>query len=56
MTLKVTGTDAAAVWSIDDSSIASISADGVVKGIKAGKTNAHAKVGGKTLTCVVRIR
>ena len=56
VTLKVTGTDAAAVWSIDDSSIASISANGVVKGIKAGQTKAHAKVGGKTLTCVVRIR
>lgn len=56
VTLKVRGTDAAVTWSIDDSSIASISADGVVKGIKAGQTKAHAKVGGKTLTCVVRIK
>ena len=54
--LKVTGTDAAVTWSIDDSSIASISASGVVKGIKAGQTKAHAKVGGKTLDCVVRIK
>lgn len=54
--LKVTGTDAAVTWSIDDSSVASISADGVVKGIKSGKTKAYAKVGSKTLTCVVRIK
>lgn len=56
VTLKVMGTDAAAVWSIDDSSVASISASGVVKGIKAGQTKVHAKVGAKTLTCVVRIK
>lgn len=56
VTLKVTGTDAAVTWSIDDSSIASISGSGVVKGIKSGQTKAHAKVGGKTLTCVVRIK
>ena len=56
VTLKITGTDAAATWSIDDSSIASISGSGVVKGIKAGQTKAHARVGGKTLTCVVRIK
>ena len=56
VTLKVTGTDAAVTWSIDDSSVASISASGVVKGIKAGQTKAHAKVGGKTLDCVVRIK
>ena len=56
VTLKVTGTDAAVTWSIDDSSVASISGSGVVKGIKSGKTKAHAVVGGKTLTCVVRIK
>lgn len=54
--LKVTGTDAAVTWSIDNSSIASISSSGVVKGVKAGQTKAYAKVGGKTLTCVVRIK
>ena len=56
VTLKVTGTDAAVIWSIDDSSVASISESGVVTGISAGRTEAHAKVGGKTLTCVVRIK
>ena len=56
VTLKVTGTNAAVTWSVDDSSIASISGSGVVKGIKAGQTKVHAKVGGKTLTCVVRIK
>lgn len=56
VTLKVTGTDAAVAWSVDDSSVASVSASGVVKGIKAGQTKVHAKVGGKTLTCVVRIK
>ena len=56
VTLKVTGTDAAVTWSIDDSSVASISGGGVVKGIKTGQTKAHAVVGGKTLTCIVRIK
>lgn len=56
VTLKVTGTDASVSWSVDDSSIASVSANGVVKGIKSGQTKVYAKVGGKTLTCVVRIK
>ncbi len=56
VTLKVTGTDAAVTWSVDHSSIVSISSSGVVKGLKSGKTNVYATVGGKTLTCIVRIK
>ena len=55
--LKVNGTDSPVTWSIEDSGVASISSSGVVKGIKAGsKTYAYAKVGGETLSCVVRIK
>lgn len=56
VTLRVTGTSASVTWSVDDSKIASVSSSGVVKGVKAGQTKVHAKVGGKTLTCVVRIK
>ena len=54
--LKVTGTDAAVTWSVENGGIASVSPDGVVTGLRAGKTNVYAVVGGTTLICVVRIR
>lgn len=54
--LKVTGTDAAVSWSIGNSGIASVSASGVVKGVKAGTTTVYAKVGSTTLECIVRIK
>lgn len=54
--LKVTGTSASVTWSIADSKIATISASGMVKGIAAGMTKAYAKVGDKTLSCIVRIK
>lgn len=54
--LRVTGTDAPVTWSIADSSIASIDANGLVRGKSPGMTKAYAKVGGKLLTCIVRIK
>ncbi len=55
-TVKVTGTTATPKWSIDDSSIASISSDGTVKALKKGKTSFYAKVGDKTLKGVVFVK
>ena len=49
-TVKVTGTTATPKWSIDDTSVATISSDGTVKALKKGYTDFHAKVGDKTLT------
>ena len=54
--VKVTGTTATPKWSIDDSSIASISSDGTVKALKKGHTNFYAKVGDKTLKGIVFVK
>ena len=54
--LKVTGTTASVTWSIGNSAVASIASDGTVKGLKAGTTTAYAKVGSKTLECIVRVK
>ena len=54
--LKVTGTTASVSWSIGNSAVASIASDGTVKGLKAGTTTAYAKVGSKTLECIVRVK
>ena len=54
--LKVTGTTASASWSVGNSAVASIASDGTVKGLKAGTTTAYAKVGSKTLECIVRVK
>lgn len=54
--LKVTGTNATVSWSVGNSGIASVSASGVVKGVKAGTTTVYAKVGSTTLECIVRIK
>lgn len=53
--LKVSGTSSAVTWSIEDTSIATISGDGTVSFLKKGKTTATAAVDGKTLTCIVRV-
>ncbi|MBR7146241.1 MAG: Ig-like domain-containing protein [Oscillospiraceae bacterium] len=55
-TVKVTGTTATPKWSIDDSSIASISSDGTIKALKKGHTNFYAKVGDKTLKGIVFVK
>lgn len=54
--LKVTGTTASVSWSIGNSAVASIASDGTVTGLKAGTTTAYAKVGSKTLECIVRVK
>lgn len=54
--LRVTGTEAKPAWSIADSSIATIDENGLIKGVARGKTTAYAKVGDRTLECIVRIQ
>lgn len=54
--LKVSGTSSAVAWSIGNSNVASIDANGVVRGVHAGTTTAYAKVDGKVLECIVRIK
>lgn len=54
--LKVTGTTAEVTWSVKDESIASVGSDGTVEGLKAGTTTAYAKVGDRTLECIVRVK
>lgn len=53
--LKVSGTTDKVVWTSGDSSIATVSADGVVKAVGKGTTTIKATVGGATLTCIVRV-
>ena len=54
--MKVKNYDGTVTWSVQDSSIASILNDGTVKGLKAGRTTVTAKVGDRTLTCIVRVK
>ena len=54
--LKVSGTDSPVTWSIGDSSVASITADGVVRGVSSGNTTVTATVDGQTLKCIVRVK
>ena len=53
--LKVSGTSSAVTWSIADTSIATIDADGTVHFVKKGTTTASASVDGQTLQCIVRV-
>lgn len=55
--LVVDGTDSAVTWNIDDNSVATISADGVVTGVSNDQskvTRITATVDGQTLSCNVR--
>lgn len=55
--MVVDGTDSVVTWKIDDTSVATISADGVVTGVSNDKskvTTITATVDGQTLTCNVR--
>ncbi len=55
--MVVDGTDSVVTWKIDDSSVATISADGVVTGVSSDAskvTTMTATVDGQTLTCNVR--
>lgn len=56
--MVVDGTDSVVTWKIDDTSVATISADGVVTGVSNDKskvTTITATVDGQTLTCTIRI-
>ena len=52
--MKVNGTSSAPSWSIGDTSVATISADGVVRPVGRGTTTITCKVDGQTLKCIVR--
>lgn len=56
--MVVDGTDSVVTWKIDDTSVATISADGVVTAVSNDKskvTTITATVDGQTLTCTIRI-
>ena len=55
-TMKVIGTNAPATWSIDKTSVASISEDGNVKHVSQGRATITCTVGNYTLTCIVRCK
>lgn len=55
-TMRVTGASGTPTWSIKDSSVATISSDGVIKAVSSGTTTVTCKVDGQTLTCVVRCK
>ena len=52
--MKVTGTSSTPTWSIGNSAVATISADGVVRPAGPGTTTITCTVDGQTLTCIVR--
>ena len=54
--LKVSGTSSAVTWSMADTSIATIDADGTVHFVKKGTPTATASVDGQTLQCIVRVK
>ncbi|MBE6961968.1 MAG: hypothetical protein E7445_05875 [Ruminococcaceae bacterium] len=56
LAMKVKNYDGEVTWSVKDSSIASILNDGTVKGLKSGRTDVVAKVGDRTLTCIIRVK
>lgn len=52
--MKVTGTTSAVVWNSTNPAVATISTDGLVKGVAKGTCKVTATVDGKTLECIVR--
>ena len=56
LAMRVKNYDGTVTWSVADSSIASVLSDGTVKGLKSGRTNVTAKVGDRTLTCIIRVK
>lgn len=52
--VKVSGTSSTPVWSIGNSAVATVSADGTVTYAGKGQTTLTCSVDGKTLTCTVR--
>ena len=54
-TIKLSGTEATPAWSSDDTSVATVAADGTVTAVGNGHTTVRCKVGSKELTCIVRV-
>lgn len=54
--MKVNGTSSTPTWSISNSSVATISADGVVRPAGNGTATITCTVDGQTLTCIVRCK
>lgn len=55
-TIKLEGTDAKPIWSIDNANVATIASDGTVTAVANGHTTIHCKVGNLDLTSIVRVR
>jgi len=54
--MSIIGTDAEAVWTSDDESVATVSSSGIVTNVGGGKTLITASVGGQTLESIVRCK
>lgn len=54
--LEVTGTDMKPAWSVANSSIATVSNDGTIKGITSGETTITAKLGDVSVEIIVRVK
>ncbi len=54
-TLRVSGTEAAPHWSIDNANVATLTGDGTVTAVANGSTTIRCKVGTRELTCIVRV-
>lgn len=54
--LKVSGTVNDPVWSIGDTAVATIAADGTVTPVASGMTTATATVDGQALECIIRVK
>ena len=52
--VKVNGTSSTPVWSIGNTAVATVSADGTVTYVGKGTTTLTCSVDGQTLTCTVR--
>lgn len=53
--MQVSGTKSAVTWSIENTAVATVSADGTVTGVASGKTLLRATVDGATLECIIRV-
>lgn len=53
--LKVSGTEAAPRWSVDNANVATVDGEGMVRAVANGATTVHARVGARTLDCIVRV-
>ena len=56
VTLKVLNTKQSISWFSKNKKIATVSNNGIVKGLKAGKTTVSAKFGTKTLSCNITVK